>query len=175
MLEVVASRYLWIWHASFGVARSNNDINVLNQSPLFTNILQGRAPPIQFSVNGRDYNMGYYLVDGIYPEWAAFVKTVPLPQSDRDKLFAKHQEGARKDVERAFGVLQPRFAIIRQPTRFWTREFLGEVMYACIIMHNMIVEDERDSYSGDFSYEAGNSSLPEPTLHQGSIDGFEGL
>jgi hypothetical protein len=32
MLEAVASLDLWIWHAFFGVAGSNNDINVLDQS-----------------------------------------------------------------------------------------------------------------------------------------------
>ncbi|XP_062103621.1 uncharacterized protein LOC133814710 [Humulus lupulus] len=40
MLEVVASQDLLIF-AFFGVPRSNNDLNVLNESPLFTNILQG--------------------------------------------------------------------------------------------------------------------------------------
>jgi hypothetical protein len=49
--------------------------------------------------------MGYYLTDGIYPEWAAFMKTISLPQTNKQKLFAKFQEGVRKDVERAFGVL----------------------------------------------------------------------
>ena len=99
MLEVVASQDLWIWHAFFGVAGSNNDINVLNQSPLFTEVLRGEAPKVRYSVNGNKYNMGYYLVDGIYPEWAIFVKTIPLPQTEKAKLFAQHQEGARKDVE----------------------------------------------------------------------------
>jgi len=112
MLEAVASHDLWIWHAFFGVAGSNNDINVLNRSPLFTEVVQGRAPEIQFTVNGNEYNMGYYLVNGIYPEWATFVKTIHLPQCNKDKLFAKRQEGARKDVERAFGVLQACFAIL---------------------------------------------------------------
>ena len=35
ILEAVASHDLWIWHAFFGVAGSNNDINVLNQSTIF--------------------------------------------------------------------------------------------------------------------------------------------
>ena len=68
ILEVVASQDLWIWHAFFGVAGSNNDINVLNQSLVSDDILQGRAPPIQFTINGTPYNMGYYLTDGIYPD-----------------------------------------------------------------------------------------------------------
>jgi len=59
--------------------------------------------------------MGYYLVDNIYPDWAIFVKTIPKPQGPRRKLFAKCQEAARKDVERAIGVLKSRFAIICDP------------------------------------------------------------
>jgi hypothetical protein len=79
MLEAVSSQDLWTWHAFFGVAGSNNDINVLNQSPLFTEVLQGRAPEVNFTVNETEYKMGYYLADGIYPAWTTFVKTIPLP------------------------------------------------------------------------------------------------
>jgi hypothetical protein len=75
MLEAVASQDLWICHAFFGTTGSNNDI-VLNRSPLFTQVLQGRAPEVQFTVNGTEYNIGYYLAYGICPEWAAFVKTI---------------------------------------------------------------------------------------------------
>ena len=89
---------LWIWHAFFGVPGSNNDLNVLNQSTLFTNILQGQAPRVQFTVNGTQYNNGYYLADCIYPERGPFVKTVPLPQGEKRKLFARRQETVRKDV-----------------------------------------------------------------------------
>jgi hypothetical protein len=146
MLEAVASKDLWIWHAFFGAAGSNNDINVLDQSPLFTQVLQGRAPAIEFAVNRTTYNMGYYLTDGIYPEWAAFVKTISRPKLAKHIKYAALQESARKDVERAFGVLQKRWAIIRHPARLWEREELADIMYACVILHNMIVEDERDSY-----------------------------
>ena len=110
--------------------------------------------------------MTYYLADGIYPSYPTFVKSIRLPQSEPDKLFAKHQEGCRKDIERAFGVLQARFKIIREPARLWDIDDLGIIMRSCIILHNMIVEDERDSYSQrwtDFEQsEESGSSAPQP-------------
>jgi hypothetical protein len=119
---------------------------------VFNDILEGQAPTMQYTVNGTPYNMGYYLADGIYPEWATFVKTISMPQGEKRKLFAQHQESARKDVERAFGVLQSRFAIIRGPARSWHMETLKHIIYACIILHNTIVEDERHTYGGNFDY-----------------------
>jgi hypothetical protein len=138
-------------------AGSNNNINVLDQS---TDVVQGRAPTVQFSVNENNYNMGYYLTDGIYPEWSAFAKSITRPQSQKHKLYAQRQESARKDVERAFGVLQKCWAIIHQPARLWERQELADIMYACIILHNMIVEDERGSYGipDDNTYEQGQFS-----------------
>jgi hypothetical protein len=106
ILEAVASYDLWIWHAFFGLPGSHNDINVLDRSSVFTNLAAGRAPPVNYSVNGHNYTMGYYLADGIYPSWATFVKTIHAPQGNKRKNFAATQESARKDVERAFGVLQ---------------------------------------------------------------------
>jgi len=88
--------------------------------------------------------MGYYLTDGIYPQWATFVKTIQSPLGNKTKYFAKAQEAVRKDVERAFGVLQSRFAIVRGPAHFWDKDTLREIMTACVIMHNMIIEDERN-------------------------------
>ncbi|KAI7942656.1 hypothetical protein MJO28_012683 [Puccinia striiformis f. sp. tritici] len=71
------------------------------------------------------------------------------------------QEALRKDVERAFGVLQARFAIVAQPARGWTRRKLNRIMLTCIILHNMIVEDERGSPE-DFVYESGSTTFVEP-------------
>ncbi|XP_048501325.1 uncharacterized protein LOC104908229 [Beta vulgaris subsp. vulgaris] len=147
VLEAVASYDLWIWHAFFGTPGRCNDINVLDRSPLFNDVFEGRAPAVNYVGNGHQYDMGYYLAYGIYPQWAAFIPTISLPQNEKESLFAQNQESKRKDVERAFGVLQARFAIIRQPALARDKEMLGKIIIACIIIHNMVVEDERDSYS----------------------------
>ena len=90
--------------------------------------------------------MGYYLADDIYPKWATLVQAIPNPRNDVEKLFTLHQEAYRKYVERAFGILQARWKIISEPARGWSRENLDSIMMSCIILHNMIVEDERDEY-----------------------------
>ncbi|KAK2635343.1 hypothetical protein Ddye_030135 [Dipteronia dyeriana] len=60
----------------------------------FANLAEGIASPTNFVIQGKEYNMGYYLADG--------------------------------------------------PERFWKKHVLHEIMIACIIMHNMIIGDERD-------------------------------
>uniref|UniRef100_A0A0D3EDR2 Uncharacterized protein n=1 Tax=Brassica oleracea var. oleracea TaxID=109376 RepID=A0A0D3EDR2_BRAOL len=92
-----------------------NDINVLGRSPVFDDILEGRAPKVNYVVNGHNYRLAYYLTDGIYPNWATFVQSIREPQGPKASLFATHQEGVRKYVERAFRVLQARFAIVKNP------------------------------------------------------------
>ena len=144
ILEAVADYDLWIWHAYFGLPGSNNDINVLESSHLFSNLAQGITPPAKYFIQGKEYDTGYYLADGIYPKWSTLVQTINRPQGPKKKYFAMRQEACRKDVERAFGVLQSRFAIVAGPSRFWNKSVLHNIMTACIIMHNMIIEDERD-------------------------------
>ena len=75
----------------FGLPGSNNDINVLERFPIFSELEQGRAPAVNYSINGHEYTMGYYLADGIYPKWSTFVKTIPSPRGHKHKLFAKAQ------------------------------------------------------------------------------------
>ncbi|XP_071714696.1 protein ANTAGONIST OF LIKE HETEROCHROMATIN PROTEIN 1-like [Rutidosis leptorrhynchoides] len=111
MLEAVASQDLWIWHGFFGMAGANNDINVLNASPLFNSIKDGTAPPSPFDVNGHHYDRGYYLGDGIYPDWAMLVKAPHSPIDEPrkklngfkkvpEKILSVHLEREERMIER---------------------------------------------------------------------------
>ena len=79
---------------------------MLNQSPLFNPFEDGTTPLVPFTVNGTEYRYPYYLVDGIYPRYAMFVKTISHPTGEKRIRYAKAQEAARKDVERAFGIIK---------------------------------------------------------------------
>ncbi|CAL8113317.1 unnamed protein product [Prunus armeniaca] len=160
ILEAVASFDCWVWHAFFGVAGSQNDLNVLSQSPVFDEVLRGHSPQVTYQINNTVYSGAYYLADGIYP---------------------------RKDVERCFGILQARWAIIRGAARILDEEVLRSIMMSCIILHNMIVEDEYDYNAPEvFEPDPMNTSLtriyerpigpnglplePEPLLRDGQFN-----
>jgi hypothetical protein len=93
---------------------------------------------VEFEANGYKHTMGHYLADGIYPAWATFVKTISNPEGNKIIHFARQQMAVRKDVERAFGVLQARFAIVRGPARFWDEKTLWKIMRSCVIMLLMV-------------------------------------
>ncbi|GJV54969.1 transcription elongation factor SPT6 [Tanacetum coccineum] len=108
------------WHGQFGRAGANNDLTVLNNSPLFDDLLDGIDPVALFECHGVTFEKWYYLADGIYPQLASFIKSFTVASSEKNVLYKRKQEVARKDIERAFGVLQGRWRIISQPTRAWT-------------------------------------------------------
>jgi hypothetical protein len=102
--------------------------------------------------------MGYYLADSIYPDWATMVKTLTQPQGLEQKHYAKKQEAYQKDVERTFGVLQARFAIVSRPACGWKHHNLVNIMKTCVILHNMIVEDEREQ-KFNFDYDVDEHAV----------------
>jgi len=89
---------------------------------------------VTYSVNGREYHLVYYLTDGIYPKWQNFIQSISLPQGPKKSLFATTQESVRKDVERAFGVLQARFAVVKNPSSLWDKRKIANIM---LYYHNL--------------------------------------
>ncbi|GJT26890.1 ALP1-like protein [Tanacetum coccineum] len=150
--NTIASNDLWIWHAFFGVFGMNNDVNVLRQSPILNDLKSGRAPDVPFVANNVPYKRGYYLTDGIYPQWSVLIKSIKNPGTNDHKriLYKTKHEAARKDVERAFGVLKQKWKLIKYPAQGMSQSRLSDVMYTCIILHNVIIHDNGNAISPDY-------------------------
>jgi hypothetical protein len=170
IMEGVATSDLWLWYTFIGAPGSNNDINIIDRSPLITKILKGVAPDVSFQVNGSQHRMFYLLVDGIYPEYSIFMKTIPNPEGLKRKYYVQRQEAVRKDVERTFGVLQARFAMVRRESKWWSSDQMTIIWQAAVILHNMIVEDEATDSSLNHDYLFDNSSDWQPQPERPPLD-----
>jgi hypothetical protein len=75
------------------------------------------------------------------------------------------QASVRKDVECAFGLLKKWFNILAIFDRFYSQRTLGLIMHVCIILHNMIIDDERD---GDYdeNYHTVTSIVAPPVNYE---------
>ena len=80
-------------------------------------------------------------MDGIYPPYSRFVKGIKDPNTQQEKYYTKWQEGARKDIERAFGVLQGRFKFMERPVHLLDFNVICRRVITCLILHNMGVGD----------------------------------
>jgi len=69
-----------------------------------------------------------YLSDEIYPKWVTLSE--PL---------------VRKDIVSLWFV-QAQFVIVSGPARLMKEEEIGIIIRVCVILNNMIVEDEQDNY-----------------------------
>jgi hypothetical protein len=144
ILEAIADHSTRFCHFNFGSPGSLNDINVLDRSPLFFNAVRGEAPMVDFTVNHHEHSVAYWLADGIYPNYACFVKTIPNATTRMQKLFVTAQESKRKDIEREFGILQAHFHIMTSGCRLWDRRAIDTVMRTCVILHNLVLDYERE-------------------------------
>jgi hypothetical protein len=153
VMEAFATQDTWIWHAFYGMPGSCNDLNVLDNSPFIAQLMEGHYRGVhEFEVNGRVRDQVYLLTDGIYPAWACFQKGYAQPVTDKQKLFAQKVSAARKDVERSFGVLRKRWSWLKQPCRMYFVEDIGLLLKCCLILHNMVIEDERHESTNDTDY-----------------------
>ncbi|GJX57413.1 ALP1-like protein isoform X1 [Tanacetum coccineum] len=123
-------------------AKIVNDITSYDAQP---HVLADTLPEASFVVKRNNiHSKDTISLNGIYPHGLSFVKTVFYCHRDEKTLnFKRVQESVRKDIERAFGVLQGRWGIIRQPACALQINTLKRIMYCCIILHNMILQSEK--------------------------------
>nr|GEW06920.1 zf-CCHC domain-containing protein/UBN2 domain-containing protein [Tanacetum cinerariifolium] len=116
MLEAVASQDLWIWHAFFGIAGVNNDINVLDNSPLFDDLLDDLAHVVSYVA--KKESSGESLTSGSEDEEYAMAvrdfkkffnrrgRSVRQPQNDK-KTFQRSRDDKNGKSDKCFRCEDP--------------------------------------------------------------------
>ena len=105
-------------------------------------MLDGTMESIDFAFQIGDemFSKVWFMVDGICPEISRFVKTCAVPMNRYQSDYAAWQEGSRKMIERAFGILQRKFQALCRPMELFYVDDIADVVDACLILHNMMVE-----------------------------------
>jgi hypothetical protein len=143
-----------------------NDLNILNMSPLLDRWAGGSVKATEVEAGVVPFTIGesstsstfdkmyVLLVDGIYPKYSRFVRGFSSPvEREEDCLTRWQEESTRKDIERAFGVLQCKWKVLSFPIQAIDRKGISNMMATCVILHNMCVSD-RVMGSIDLDYNA---------------------
>jgi hypothetical protein len=75
------------------------------------------------------------------------------------------QTSVRKDVECAFDLLKKRFSILDISARSYSQHTLDLIIRDCIILYNMIIDDERDGGYDD-NYHTVTSVVAPPVTYE---------
>jgi hypothetical protein len=96
---------------------------------------------VPYDVGTEEFFKMFVLVDGIYPPLSRFVRGIAQPIGDKEDRFTCWQESTRKDIERAFGVLQHKFQFMARPIMLMDTLQIGQSVRTCLILHNMCMSD----------------------------------
>lgn len=175
VLEAVADYHLFLWHASYGYTGNLNDLTILSLSPLLDRMVDGtihdlekEAGVVPFKIGRHQFNETFLLTDGIYPSYSRFVKGIKEPITVAEKRYTGWQEACRKDIERAFGVLQNTWQFIQRPILLHSLKDISQRVTCCIILHNMLVsdrvmDDPRMDYDPTASYDTPSVIVQQPS------------
>lgn len=126
---------------------------MLSRSPLFAWLAVRDAPPCNYVFTDCEYMMGYYLANSIYTPWTTSVKTTPHRKGNKRSLFNASRvdkEGCTESFWCASEVLWHHLC----PAEYWKPKVLRKIMTRCILLHNLIIEDER-GMPKNFRYKQG--------------------
>jgi Plant transposon protein len=128
---------------------SKNDLNILNLYPFVEKITNGtfaqlkqQAGTVPFLIDNQQFTKMFVLVNSIYPKYSSFVRGLSQPITKPEIAFTSWHEGARKDIERTFGVIQCKWKIISFPMQAINLiNIYNLIVSTCLILHNMGVLD----------------------------------
>ncbi|GJT16842.1 retrovirus-related pol polyprotein from transposon TNT 1-94 [Tanacetum coccineum] len=111
---------------------SNNDVNVLRQSLVLNDLKVGKALEVPFVANDVTYKWGYYLTDGIYPEWVVLMEVYCSRRIHQlDTTYPTFLSGQRIEFDCLNGVsVSQQYGVFRKLYTAWcmTRSSTKELL-----------------------------------------------
>ena len=164
-IEAWCDMDLYIWHWFPGRPGTTNDKTMVSFSPLFIEIFNRTyelhlPTPYRLNANSVERSIAYFLGDGIYPRYPIFVLPIHETEEEGKKRYSKRQEGRRKDIERAFGVIKARFRILRNEDFRWYKGDILICSRTCVILHNILVRmNQEGHFVEDLAAEADDFNI----------------
>jgi hypothetical protein len=90
--------------------------------------------------------------DGIYPSYSRFARGIKVPANREEKKYTSWQEGVRKDVERAFGVLKNTWQFLDRPILLHDLTDISNRVVSCLLLHNIFITDRVMQEASDTCY-----------------------
>lgn len=135
-----------------------NDINIGAASTILNKIAAGNfPPPCEYRIVGVFCNKPHWFYSGIFPRVQLLTSSISETVTIKKKLYSSIQEAVRKEIERAFGILQSKWNIICMPSKFMTVEIMKGVIKCFIIVQNIFVA-ECDMLGNDYGMADGEES-----------------
>ena len=165
---------MFFLHLSYGYAGTLNDLTILNFSPLLERLIDGyydsvekRSGAVPYKIGNQVFDRTFVLVNGIYLPYSRFVKGMKQPITEEEKQYTSWQEGARKDIERASGILKGCWQFMARPILLLNLADVGRRVQTCLILHNILVCDRvmdsiGDIYDPAYSYQDFSPVIQQP-------------
>lgn len=164
VLEAACDFHCYFWHLDYGHAGTNNDVNILHASDFYQSFLDGRMEELErdavpFNIDNQRFDKMFVLVDGAYPQFDRFVKPERFPILPEERKFMDWQSASRKDIERAFGILQCQWQAVARPILSHSLKEVSTLVKCCLCLHNMCVSDRVMNGDFDSDYNPSTDTL----------------
>lgn len=148
-LQSISDDRLYKCPPCFSVPECTNHTNVFEASALCNKIANGSHPlALQCNIGRKRHRQSYWLADDLYSAYPIFAHSCKNPVTPNEKLFAQKQDGRRKDVYRAFDVLQSKFQIISRLSQLLFTKDMSVIMQTCSSLQSLMADDQETWQEG---------------------------
>ena len=136
------------------MARRDMYVHKLRTDPLYTN----KTYTLLTDEGEKEQRGVYSLVDAGFHRWRVLVSVLRGVEATWPKRWSKRAESVRKAAERVIAVLKTRFRILSISLDFASAEKIDNVVFACIILHNWLIEYDGVDRHGLAEYDWSEAS-----------------